>query len=201
MRTNRRFVSAARAGLYGACVAFLCLGGAAQAATKLYKWVDAQGVTHWSDTPVEGAKKVDVPPAQSYSAPAAAQSRPAPAPAPAAKAAPAEPENGGYTRIAIVQPQPDEMFANVSSIEIGAETDPPLEPVHDPWIVLDGKRIANGTSVIVSPERGSHTVRFEIEDSKGKVIASSPPVTFHVQKTSIQTPPRGPSLRNRPPRR
>jgi hypothetical protein len=197
MRTNRLSVSAARAGLYGACVAFLCLGGAAQAATKLYKWVDAQGVTHWSDTPVEGAKKVDVAPAQSYSAPPT-QSRPAPAPV--AKAPPVEPANAGYTRIAIVRPQSGETFANVSNIEIGAETDPPLEPAHDPWIVLDGKRVANGMSVIVSPERGSHTVHLEIENSAGKVIATSPGITFHVQKASIQTPPRGPSLKNRPAR-
>ena len=76
MRKIRRSVSAARAGFVGTCVALLCLAAPAIAGTKLYKWVDANGVTHWSDTPVDGAKKVDVPAPQSYSAPPPARVSP-----------------------------------------------------------------------------------------------------------------------------
>ncbi len=170
--------------------------GTASAETKLYKWVDANGVTHYSDTPVDGAKKVDVPAAQSYSAPP--PPRPAvsssSAPATSAKSTPSEPLNGGYTRIAILRPSPDETFANVTNIDLGGEVEPDLLPGHEPWIVLDGKPIANATSVIWKTERGSHTVLLRIEDRSGKVIASLEPVLFHVQQRSVQTPPRGPTL-------
>lgn len=179
------------------CAALICAAAvalppatASAADTKLYKWVDADGVTHYSDTPADGAKKVDVPAAQSYSAPPRATS----SPAPAAKPVPAEPANGGYTRVYILQPAPDETFANVSNIDLVGKTEPEVLPGHDPWIVLDGKRIANATSAIVPAERGSHVVALEIEDASGAVVASSPSVTFHVQKKSVQPPPRGPTL-------
>jgi hypothetical protein len=176
-----------------AAAASLPLATATAAETKLYKWVDANGVTHYSDTPVDGAKKIDVPAAQSYSAPPPV-SRPS-VPAPPANATPAEPVNGGYARVAILRPDPDETFANVRNIDLGGEVLPELKPSHEPWIVLDGKPIANATSVVWQAERGSHTVVLRIEDRDGKVVATSEPVTFHVQLRSVQTPPRGPALK------
>jgi Domain of unknown function (DUF4124) len=53
-------------------VGLLALGGMAMAAdpgsgaTTLYRWVDAQGVVHYSDTPQPGAQKLQIAPAQTF---------------------------------------------------------------------------------------------------------------------------------------
>jgi len=62
-----------------AAVVMLLVSGLALAAT-VYKWVDENGVTHYSDQPHPGAQKVTVAAPQTYSAP------PPPAVAPAVKA-------------------------------------------------------------------------------------------------------------------
>lgn len=60
----------------------LMLLAAVAHATTIYKWVDDQGVTHFSDQPFPGAQKVHVDEAQSYTSPAlAGASRSSPPPA------------------------------------------------------------------------------------------------------------------------
>ena len=41
------------------------------AVATTYRWVDSAGVVHYSDRPQPGAEKVNLPPAQTYTTPAA----------------------------------------------------------------------------------------------------------------------------------
>jgi len=67
-------------------------------AGKLFKWVDANGVTHYSDVPAEGAQPVQVDGAQSYPAPAGRAATPATAaPSPAGAAS-------GYASVVLTAP-------------------------------------------------------------------------------------------------
>ena len=50
------------------CVLLRAAGSAL--ATTLYRWVDAQGVVHYSDTPQPGAQEIQIQPPQTYRAPA-----------------------------------------------------------------------------------------------------------------------------------
>jgi hypothetical protein len=172
----------------------------AQAQAQLYKWVDEKGVTHWSDRPVGGADRVEMPAAQGYQ-PAVSQPRPA------ERSAAADPstEAVAYDRVEIVRPGNDETLANTGgAVELVAALSPALAPGHRTWFVLDGQRLQDlppaATSATVEAFRGSHTVSFEVEDATGTIVASAPPITFHVRQTSIARPPVGPAVRPAQPR-
>ena len=85
------------------CCCCCCWPAPLGAMPPLYRWVDAQGVVHYSDTPQPGAEKVHIAPAQTYPAP----------PAPAASAAPRprrRPPASAYQSCAITQPAPEQSF-------------------------------------------------------------------------------------------
>jgi hypothetical protein len=172
------------------------LGGTALAQAKLYKWVDDNGVTHYSDRPQPGAKKVDVPAAQSFPAARTPPSAPAPrAAAPGHDAAADSP----YSNVQILRPGNDEAFVNAGYVvDVAAALEPPLAPGHRTWFVLDGQQLQDpapdATSATLTVERGSHTLQFQVADESGRIVASSAPVTFHVRQTSVAVPPRGPAL-------
>ena len=168
-------------------VALSARGGA-----SLYKWVDADGVTHYSDVPVSGAAKVDVGAAQGYSSPSASGSgaqpprRNAPRPTPV------------YTSVAITSPEEGTViFGTDARLSISAAVAPGLANGHHLWFVLDGVRQpepADGLSTDVEVQRGTHTVSATITDAGGTELFSGPAVTFYVRQHSIANPPRGPAL-------
>lgn len=192
MRTNRPlFVAAAACWLAG-----LLASAAAGAQAQLYRWVDDKGVTHWSDRPVSGAEKVEVPAAQGFQPPPV-QQRPAAAPSPAS-AAPAGAVT--YSSVEIVRPASDEAFVNGGGVvDVAASLSPALAAGHRTWFVLNGQRLEGpspqATSATLTADRGTHTIAIEVVDAAGSVVASSAPVTFHVRQNSIANPPTGPNLR------
>jgi len=79
------------------------------AAKEMWRWVDERGVVHYSDRPQPGAERVDLDPAQTYTAPPV-------------ETAPAEPDTaperpgqdtGSYSQLAIVSPEQGEMLWNI----------------------------------------------------------------------------------------
>jgi hypothetical protein len=174
-----------------AALAFGLASGSAWAqGATLYRWVDEQGVVHFSDRPMPGAEKVEVPPAQSIPAPRV--------PAPRRAPAPEEPQGPVYSRVAIVQPVPEQSFVNTgfAPVEVAAAIEPRLQPGHQLWFYLDGQRLENvptqARSTTVEVGRGTHTVAVRVVDQNGRELVTSEPVTFYVRQTSIQQPPRGP---------
>jgi hypothetical protein len=177
----------------------LCLGAAlwcvvlaASGATTLYKWVDADGVTHYSDRPEPGAQKVKIAPAQTYKGgmqPTTADSRPRPTTATATASS--------YTRLEIMGPEDGAVLWNTGGrVAIVAALEPALADGHQLWFVVDGKSkqaSAEGTAE-VEASRGSHTVVASVTDATGAELITSAPVSFVVRQTSSETPPQGPSL-------
>ena len=156
-------------------------------ATTLYKWIDATGVTHYSDQPMPGAQKMDVASAQTYKALGTAPTRPQKSTqAPVA----------AYSRLAITQPVPEQTF-QVGRIDISAVLDPGLRPGDALWFLIDGARDAEpaqGLSTSIELSRGSHTASVLVADATGTVIIASEAVTFYVHGASILQPPKGPLL-------
>src|SRR5216684_7582189 len=107
-------------------------------AATVYKWVDENGVVHYSDQPHPNAEKVHVEAAQTYKAgaiPAAAQ--------PGAGAAPSQPAHA-YQGCAIAQPADEQAFNNVDSLTIIVRTDPALRPGDKVFLVMDGQALNGG---------------------------------------------------------
>jgi hypothetical protein len=164
--------------------ALLLANGTAVAAT-VYKWVDANGVTHYSDQPFPGAKKIEVESAQTYAAPAPPQAS-VPAAAPQAAGPP-------YKTCELFRPSADEVLFNVSTVTAKLRLDPGLRAGDKATVVLDGRTLPevplSGTDFnLTSVYRGTHTVGAVVQNLAGEIVCQTSPVTFHVRQASILSP-------------
>jgi hypothetical protein len=174
----------------------LCLAaGAALAGTTMYKWVDAQGVVHYSDQPHPGAKKLTLPAAATYT--------PAPAP-PLTASAPAEPAaQKPYQEFAITEPQPKQTFQNTGGqAPVTVTVSPGLRKGDQISYRVDGRETESSPTRALSitlhgMNRGTHTVQAEILSADGTAKANTDKVTFYVKQHSIRNPhPRSPLTNN-----
>jgi hypothetical protein len=171
-------------------LAALWLMSAAATAATVYKWVDENGVTHYSDQPHPKAQALEVEGAQGYegrTAPAASSSTASPA----TTSGPA----AGYSLCELYKPEPEENFQNTSTITAKLRLEPTLLPGHRVVIALDGKRLTNqppnvSEFVIPNVERGQHNVMVVVYDERGRSACTTSAVTFHVHQPSRQSPVR-----------
>lgn len=153
-------------------------------AQSIYRWVDDNGVVHFSDTPREGAEEVELAPVQTFSAPAKRRS-------PAAEAA-AQPEPAGelYDSFEIVSPTEEETIWNTGGvITVSVSPQPALQPGHSLAIYYNGQQInedqPRATSVQLSEVyRGTHTISAEIRSASGSVLKRAEPVSFFYKQTA-----------------
>lgn len=168
----------------------LTLYTCAAAAGATYKWVDAAGVTHYSDRPHPGAQRIDLQSAQTY------ESRQA-SPAPGAQA-PAEPQAAAsprsYARCAIAAPRNDEALVNVYSVSARVSVEPALRAGDTVTLLLDGQAVKGpspSTAFTLSPiDRGTHVLQARIADASGRSLCETASITFHVRQPSLLQPNR-----------
>ena len=174
-----------------ACVAVAVAAGSSQSTTTLYKWVDADGVTHYSDQPAPGSQEIHVLGAQTYKGGATAAS-----PRSQAKASTVR-----YTSIEVIRPTAGETIFNPADghVQAAAAIEPALAAGHQLWFVLDGTRLPEpaGSSLAMQLDvtRGEHTVAVLITDEAGREVIGSPPLQFFVRAPAGITPPQGPALK------
>jgi hypothetical protein len=175
-------------------------------AAPAWRWVDANGQVHYSDTPVPGAKQVELSGAQSFGSsprqPAASSAQERTGSQASAKS------TGGaqsYRAFNIVSPQQQETLWNVGTVvNVQVQLDPPLEPGHFLDVYVDGqRRNLNSTSTDLALDdiyRGVHTIQAVVVDGSGAEVVRSLATTFMVQQSSIQNPnnPNGPRPQPKP---
>ena len=166
----------------------MSLACAVAAAATVYKWVDDDGVTHFSDQPHPNAQKVELKAPQTFTAPktnASSQTyRPSPERQPAQKV---------YTSCGLSEPTADQVFMNTDTVSAGTRAQPAMRPGDSVVVTMDGAPVpgvpASGGQFTISPvDRGEHTIQMVIKDPLGVTVCSSPAVTFHVHQPSIQSP-------------
>ncbi len=149
----------------------------------IYKWVDKDGVTHYSDRPAPGATELAIPAAQTYQAP-----RPQPLVGPTA-ARVAAPVRSASAACELRSPKPDEVLQNVSSIILSFRGPEGLSPV----LMLNNKRYTaerDSNSIKVEPaSRGSYEAKLTFVNERNDVVCTAPAVTFHVRQPSIINSP------------
>lgn len=176
----------------------VALGVPAWANQTVWKWVDQEGVTHYSDRPMPGATPVQLrtsgnvatpPPAASSSGSTTSQ----------------EPSPAGalYTDFEILRPAQDETIPNTGGqVDVNLRLSPALRPGHSIFLYLDG-RLLEGLPTdaidvtLTEVSRGTHTLVAVITGPTGR-LQESAPVQFHVRQTSVAQPPVGPALRPAP---
>lgn len=166
----------------------LLMFSAGAVAADVWRWVDENGVTHFSDRPHPGAERVELAPAQTFTAPALPPPRQAASGEEASEPAPA------YTRVAITSPGAGETLWNIGGqLQVQLALEPQLANAHELRLFLDGnpvEGVPQGSVQFSIGEvwRGEHTLRAAIFDAGGRELASSEAITFYVQQTSIQGP-------------
>ena len=159
----------------------------ALAGATVYRWVDDQGIVHYSDQPHANAEKLHVNAAQTYK-PSGVDTAAAGGGGQPLGAAPPP-----YRGCAIVQPQDGQAFANVDSLTVVVQTDPQLHQGDKVYVLVDGQALnagnPTGSQFVLSPvERGTHTAQAQVKDASGTVQCQTPPVTFDVHQNSILNP-------------
>jgi hypothetical protein len=157
-------------------------------ANEVYRWVDKDGQIHYSDRPHEGAEMVTLPSAQTFSMPASQTGQRTQDKQKDKQAADL------YSSVAIVSPGSDEvLWGTDGTVKVSASVQPQLRRGHKLMIYLDNRAVASLTGTQREAEltdvfRGEHTLRSEVADSTGSVVAKSDSVSFTVKQTSIQNP-------------
>jgi hypothetical protein len=169
----------------------ICLVCSIAAAATVYKWVDENGVVHYSDQPHENAEKVQVKAPQTYTAPKA----PAVPPSSTRNTSSKPAQTQAYQRCVVTEPTPDQMFMNTDTVTAGVSVQPAVRQGDTAVVMLDGQRVpgvpATGGQFTISPvDRGAHSIQMTVQDSNGATVCSSPSVTFYVQQPSLQNPQR-----------
>lgn len=166
-----------------ACAVLLALPVlTAQAA--VYRYVDKSGNVVFTDSPPEGAEKVQTRPVMTIPAPpkGAVQGGQAGG-APTKKLAVKE-----YV-ITLQNPAPEAVFRRgEGEVPVAISVSPSLVDGHRLEMLLDGKEWS-GSSIPLDDtiDRGAHTLTAQVLDAKGNVLSATS-VTFHVQQPSVLAP-------------
>jgi uncharacterized protein DUF4124 len=166
---------------------------------EMWSWKDSEGVTHYSDVPVPGAKRIEI-------ATMTPQSTPPPAtPASEPGTRPPAPTIIGYNEIEIYTPENEESFYGLDSeVTVRVRSDPGLKPGDQVRVYLDSNPVEKDpTSLVVTLsnlERGAHSVTAQIVDEFGKPLALSESRVFYIKQPGVNKSPNvGPALKPKPP--
>ena len=166
----------------------LCLLAATGvAAQEAYRWVDADGVVHYSDTPVEGAERILLP------APNVAVTRQPASQAPAATGDAQQDEEAAdepfrYESIEVISPGAEETLWNIEGVlNVSVAVEPGLQRGHRVRAYFDGERQdVSGTSFQLQEVwRGVHNIQVEVVDEAGQLMIRSQPNRFYVQQNTV----------------
>ncbi len=144
----------------------------------VYKWVDDNGVVHFSDQPNPKAEKLQISGAQTYGSKAAELAVPPPVATAPAATAPAV--------CVIDTPGPGQVFLDTFSIS-GHVT---LTHTADGSVValrMDGQDISSlleqqGSFSLPQVDRGDHTLTLQVVNARGEVTCEATPVTFSIRQ-------------------
>ena len=179
----------------------LAVASSAQSSRReVWQWKDANGVTHFSDYPAPGARRIVLngSPTSTTESPASA------AAANRSQAQPAATEVV-YDRLEIWSPESGASFFEADSVvSVRIRAEPDVAPTHRLLTYLDGKLLPGENATehsLANVERGEHSVTSMIVNRDGRELIRSAPVVFHMRQPSLTNPrSQGPAVRPPQPR-
>lgn len=154
---------------------------------EVYRWVDKDGVVHYSDQPgAQDAERVILADPNSY------EETPTDLGPYAAAGGEDEPGLPAYASLVIVQPAPDQVFFGAdATVTVAADLRGALSPDHTLVFFVNGNRRSADAGLgleLTNLARGSYSLRAAVIDQNGNALITSQQVTFHVRQPSINTP-------------
>ena len=152
---------------------------------QAYKWVDADGIVHYSDRPRVGAEFVVLP----KSPPRSAQTRtPSRSVSQASSETEPAPAAFKYESITFNTPAAEETLWNIEGVlNVTLSIEPALQTGHQIRVYYDGEpRMVSGASFqLEEVYRGVHNLQAEVVDETGKLMIRSRANRFYVQQNAI----------------
>jgi len=167
----------------------LLVGVVCQAAA-VYKWIDADGVVHYSDQPTPGAEKIQTGTSSGRGNPAALSS-------PAVARPVEKPKKHGsaleYAEFSIVSPTQNQTFFGGTAVTVKLILVPELRPNQAITWNLNGKVLDDQASdatlfTLDNLPRGSYSLAVTIVDQTTGESASAEAISFVVQQPSVLSP-------------
>ena len=166
---------------------------------EVYRWIDENGNTVYSDQPVGNAEQIVLPEASTYS----------PVVVPLATSDDSDemaeevgseddemPPAPSY-QLQIASPQDDEAIrVNNGNLTVNIQIRPPLSQKRGDMIQLRMNGLPygeprNGLSFnLANVDRGTHTLSAVVMNASGEQLAQSPSIKFHLQRNTILLNPR-----------
>lgn len=164
----------------------LCLFAAsAAAAAVVYKWTDADGVVHFSDTAVPGAEKILTSSGSSNGINAGSSRG-------SSSSSTQSPPSGEITEIDIESPAQEQVFFGDDAVPIRLHLVPGLTASQTITWHLNGKPVEqapNALGFVLQPlPRGTYAVAATVTEQATGASKSSESVTFYVRQPSELSP-------------
>ena len=163
----------------------VCLLAAPAVMAQAYRWVDEDGVVHFSDRPHPGAEEVELEAINTFSSPRRSAETAAGDEQPAAD----EAAEFRYESINIVSPLSEETLWNIEgTLSVQLALSPALQRGHQLRVYFDGQpQTVTGTSFRIQEVwRGAHNLQAEVVDETGQLMIRSEPRRFYVQQSTVR---------------
>src|SRR3989304_10029508 len=152
-------------------------------AQTVYRSGDKDGNMVVSVAPVEGAEEIEIKEVQTIPALPVSSGEALSTPAP---------EEKPYTSLKIASPGNDEAIRdNTGNLNVIIEINPQLQSMHKLTLYLDGGEYASSSSTtfnLMNLDRGTHQLRVVVQDPVGKILTSTPSITFHILRAIVNQP-------------
>lgn len=178
-------------------LACLLLALALPASAQIYKYIDANGNTVFTNQPPDGAaaESVNLPPTNTVETQKPSTPADISGDTSAQSAAP-------YSTLSLNGiPDDEAMRANNGTFVVGVDIQPRLQPGHQLRLILDGKPYGQAGNVpslqLTNVERGEHSLAVAVVAGE-RIVQQSATETFTVQRISTNSPARPPVTPPRP---
>ena len=155
---------------------------------QMYRWVDASGTVHYSDTPREGAEEIQLKPTNVIRS----QTKPRTREDSGNQNLPSEEESEPveYTAVNIQSPTADQTLWNIGgTLTVRIQVEPKLQEGHGVVLFYDGRLVSpdpvvSSSITINNVYRGQHSVRAAVRDLDGNTVFNGSPVSFYVRQST-----------------
>lgn len=165
----------------------ILLAGSGYVTADVYRWIDENGLIHFSDKSQAGAEQIKLRETSVYTPPSAGEPESDSALEQKTEADSSK-DSGGvleYEVISIVSPENNQVLrSSEGTMDISVELRPGLQPGHKIRVYLNGTQASQDLETtqitLQDMDRGTHSLEVSVIDQNNKELKRSSAVSFHM---------------------